>query len=359
MIFLWIAAALVSAGAAALIVHRAARGAGAGGGENPSLAVYRRQMAELDELAARGLLAENERRGVRAETGRRLLAAAERREAPLRAASPGVILAVAAAAPIAAFAAYVAVVGMPGAPDQPYARRLAEWADSPVDSLSAPQLAALMRAAAAKAPTDPGPLYFLARYEFAAGQSLEAGQALDRALALAPQRADLWDLKGEVEAALADGEITPAARADFQHALALDPRASGARFHFALEKIKGGDVAGGLADWRALLASLDPADPRRQGLTMAIAQVQAAGGLPQGGPAPQVGGPQIQAMVDGLAARLKAQPDDPAGWVRLVRAYTVLGQTVRRDAALAEARRRYAAQPDVLRQLDQAARPAS
>ena len=32
-------------------------------------------------------------------------------------------------------------------------------------------------------------------------------------------------------------------------------------------------------------------------------------------------------MVEGLAARLKVHPDDPAGWVRLVRAYTVLGET--------------------------------
>ena len=67
-----------------------------------------------------------------------------------------------------------------------------------------------------------------------------------------------------------------------------------------------------------------------------------------------VGAPQIQAMVDGLAARLQANPDDPAGWVRLVRAYTVLGEMARRDAALAAARRRYAGRPDILAQLDAA-----
>ena len=64
-------------------------------------------------------------------------------------------------------------------------------------------------------------------------------------------------------------------------------------------------------------------------------------------------------MVDGLAARLKANPDDPAGWVRLVRAYQVLGETDRRDAALAQARRRYAARPDVLSDLDAAMKPGS
>ena len=57
-------------------------------------------------------------------------------------------------------------------------------------------------------------------------------------------------------------------------------------------------------------------------------------------------------MVDGLAARLKANPDDPDGWVRLVRAYTVLGETDRRAAALIDARARYAGRPEVLKALD-------
>src|ERR1700721_1219363 len=100
MIWLWIAAALVSAGLAALIVQRAAGAARHAradpprhaGADNPALAVYRRQMAELDELADRGLLAEGERRSVRAETGRRLLAAAGRAAAKLTAARPALIL---------------------------------------------------------------------------------------------------------------------------------------------------------------------------------------------------------------------------------------------------------------------------
>ncbi len=65
----------------------------------------------------------------------------------------------------------------------------------------------------------------------------------------------------------------------------------------------------------------------------------------------------IHQMVDGLAARLKANPDDPQGWVRLVRAYSVLGDTARRDAALAQARSRYAGRPDILSQLSAAMAP--
>lgn len=367
MIWFWIAAAVVSAGAAALMVQRAARAAAGRGDENPSLAVYRRQMAEIDEMAARGVLAETDRRGVRAEVGRRLLAAADRADAPKRASRPLLTLIVAALTPIVALTVYVAI-GAPGFPDQPFTRRLTEWKNTadPLNTLTAPELAALMRAAANEHPGDPNPLYFFARYELQAGDLIEADQALDKAIAIAPRQAEYWDLKGEVATAAAQGQLSPQARKDFLQALALDPRgASFARYQFGLEKIANGDVKGGLADWRGLEADLDPADPRRASLAAAIAQVEAAGALPAAPaqPAPPspgaVGAPQIQAMVDALAARLKANPNDPDGWVRLVRAYAVLGETDRRDAALAEARRRFAGRADVLGALDQAQRPPS
>jgi cytochrome c-type biogenesis protein CcmH len=67
----------------------------------------------------------------------------------------------------------------------------------------------------------------------------------------------------------------------------------------------------------------------------------------------------IQGMVAGLAARLDANPDDPDGWIKLVRAYSVLGDTARRDATLAKARTRYKDQPKVLAALGQAAQTPS
>jgi cytochrome c-type biogenesis protein CcmH len=68
------------------------------------------------------------------------------------------------------------------------------------------------------------------------------------------------------------------------------------------------------------------------------------------------GAPDIGAMVQRLADRLKTNPDDPDGWVRLVRAYSVLGDTQKRDAALKSARARYAGKPEVLSALDAAAK---
>ena len=48
--------------------------------------------------------------------------------------------------------------------------------------------------------------------------------------------------------------------------------------------------------------------------------------------------------------------NDPEGWVRLVRSYAVLGDMARRDETLTKAKARFAAQPDVLKALDLAAK---
>ena len=65
---------------------------------------------------------------------------------------------------------------------------------------------------------------------------------------------------------------------------------------------------------------------------------------------------QVETLVDQLAERLKTHPDDPDGWVRLVRAYAVLGETAKREAALRDASTRYSKRPDILDQLAKAAR---
>ena len=63
----------------------------------------------------------------------------------------------------------------------------------------------------------------------------------------------------------------------------------------------------------------------------------------------------VRGMVANLAQRLATSPDDPAGWVQLVKAYAVLGDSAKRDAALKTARARYAAKPEVLDALAEAA----
>lgn len=363
---IWIVAALMAALSAGLVMHRAARGAGAAGAPDPALDVYRRQLAEIDDLARRGLMAEDERRAARAETGRRLLSQADSASAPVQSqVRPFAIMLLAGVPALLAVALY-AVIGQPALPDLPFKARLAVWKTHPEQD-SPQALGALLQELARQRPTDPEPLAKLAQLDVELNDIPGAAHALRRAAQLAPDNAAIIEMLSQVQIMQAQGKIDATAEATLQRLLKLDPGNATARYDLARARILRGDTAGGLADWKTLYAALAADDPRRPALATDIDAVEKTGK-----PAPPPAQPQaaaaaeapsgdtaqmIQGMVDGLAARLKANPDDSAGWVRLVRAYTVLGQTDKRDAALAEARRRYAGRPDVLSQLNDAMAP--
>jgi cytochrome c-type biogenesis protein CcmH len=353
MIAFWIAAAVLSAAAAMLMLARGARAA-AGPAEDPALAVHRRQLSEIDELAERGLIPEDERKAARAEAGRRLLSAAEHQEIQQGSGGRRVALAVAAATPIVALGLYL-LVGHPGYPDQPFAKRVGEWRHTDPSRLDPPRMAAVLTQIAAERPRDPEPLKNLALAYMASNDMSHAIEALRKALALSPDRADLWSQLGEAFVMQADGEVDEDARAAFAEAVRLDPRSQGARYFLGRADIQDGRVAEGLAAWKALAGELPAGDPRGQALSAEIASVERSGGLkPVESEQPADMQATIRGMVDGLAARLAANPDDPDGWVRLVRAYTVLGEGEKRDAALAKARVLYKDKPEILKALDQA-----
>lgn len=363
----WAAAAALSAAAAWLMLNGSRAASRRAAGEDPTLAVHRRQLAEIEDLAARGLLPEAEMRAARAEAGRRLLAAADaaNRQGVAMAATTGrrIALAAAIAAPLAAAALYMAL-GHPGMADRPYAARLEAWRASDIETLELPKLAAILRAVTAERPNDAEAFHKLATVELAAGDPLAAGVALRRAVSLAPDRPELWALLGETFVVQADGRVDADARRAFGEALNRDPGNTSARYFLARGDIQDGKVEQGLAGWRALLASLPSARPdeqaTREALASEIKAVEAAGGLPTPAQAAAASGAvpdekAIRGMVEGLAARLETQPMDPEGWVRLVRAWSVLGETGKRDAALARAKGLFKDRPDVQQALDRAA----
>jgi len=360
MFAFWIAAAALSAAVGWLMLHGARSAERRPGEGDPALAVHRRQLAEIDDLAARDLLPEGEVRAARAEAGRRLLAAADDVQPAPTVGGRRLALAAAALAPLLGVAIYIAV-GTPGFDDQPYARRLAEWRAGDPARLDAPKIAAVLRAVTAERPNDAEAFRNLALAELAAGNRGAASTALRRAVSIAPARADLWAALGESFVAEADGAIGADARMAFAEALKRDPASLSARYFLGRADIVDGKTAEGLTRWRQLLASLPADDANRAGLAAEIAAVEKTGALAQpepAQPAPTDGMPDaaaIRGMVEGLEARLAAEPDNPQGWVRLVRAWSVLGETGKRDAALAAARQRYKDQPDVLTALDQAA----
>jgi len=362
MIALWVAAGVLSAAAAGLVLHRAARAALDAGSADPTLAVYRRQLGEIDDLAGRGLIEEPERKAAHAEAGRRLLAAADHEARPWNA-SPGQrrpILVVATLAPLLALAIYVAV-GAPGMADQPIKARIAQWRASDLASLSAPQMAAVLREVTAEHP-DPEGYRFLALAENQSDNPSGAARALRKAITLSPKRGDLWEMLGVSLVAEANGQETPGAVTAFNQALKLDPHAVLARFHLARAQAQAGDRAGAVVALKALQADMPIEDPRRESLAQAIVEAQSPAPEAVAAVAGASAGDQVQmirGMVAGLAAKLEANPDDPEGWVRLVRSYAVLGDARSRDQALADAKARYRGRADVLQQLDAAAKTES
>ncbi len=374
----WILAGLMAAGACALITAAAGRAASRATwrGEDPALPVYRRHLAELDEQAARGVLGPEDHAAARAEAARRLLKSADtlrRAEQPGGRRSRLVVAGGGAAAALLALGIYLAL-GSPGLPDQPFKTRVEGWRRSDPAGLDAPRMAAVLREITATRPNDPQAFEYLGRAELAAGDGFAAARAFAVAARLAPGRADLLTQEGMALTADGEGKVTPAARAAFRQALAIDPKNAPARYFLGRARIADGDVAGGLDDWRALEADLPPNDPRRADLQAEIA----AGGKPviagpdASAPAPgqmaaqMTGAPGgarplavdpaqmafIQAMVTRQAADLRAHPDDAQGWVRLVRAYGVLGEGQAQAAALDQARRHLAGRPDALAQVE-------
>jgi cytochrome c-type biogenesis protein CcmH len=80
--------------------------------------------------------------------------------------------------------------------------------------------------------------------------------------------------------------------------------------------------------WNGLLPQLPPTSPLRGLLLDRIAMLNARSGA----------APDIGAMVEGLAERLKSHPEDAEGWRRLIRAYSVLGQKEKAQRALSDGR---------------------
>lgn len=358
MIAFWIAAAGLSVATAGLVLRGAARARPVDDAE-ARLEPHRRRLAEVERLAADGLLAHDELKAARAEAGRGLLAAADQTEswASDGAGPRKAVMAAIGATCVAAVGLY-AVVGRPELPDQPYAKRVAEWKATDPSTLEPAKIAAVLEQVAASRPTDPEPLVFLSKARAAAGDLAGAEAALRKAVRVAPKRADIWSLLGETFVIEGKGQVGGDAKLAFGEALKIDPTDLRARYYLGRGKIADGDAAGGLSDWRTILQGLAADDPGRAALSREIAQVEATGRLASSEPTatenPQVQG-MIAGMVEGLAARLAQSPDDPDGWVRLVRAYAVLGETAKRDAALASASARFKDQPKVLAALRQAA----
>ncbi|HVP84784.1 MAG TPA: tetratricopeptide repeat protein [Rhizomicrobium sp.] len=207
-------------------------------------------------------------------------------------------------------------------------------------------LVALLAQKVRDTPDDPRGFVFLGRGYLTLNDPAMAAKAFARALALEQRQKKvepgLYSAYGEALTRAAMGIVTPDAENAFRSALALDPKDPAARYYLGLAYAARGQAPQALFYWESLLGDL-PTSALRSELVDRVAALRARAG---GGP------PDISAMVAGLAARLKTQPDDPEGWQRLVRAYSVLGDTQKAKAALADGRTAMAKNPQARAALD-------
>jgi cytochrome c-type biogenesis protein CcmH len=342
---LWVIFALLTAIAALAILRPFWRPRSASGAPARDLEVYKQQLQEIEDEAARGLLGEAEANAARIEVSRRILAAADSQAAPRTASSlaytPYVFAGLIPAIALSLYGIY----GSPELPSQPLAARLAEAGQS------VQVLVARVEERLARTPQDGMGWSVIAPVYMRLGRYADAAEAFRNASRLLGETAERSANLGEALALGNDGTVDAEARQAFDKALSLEPNHSKSRFWIAISEEQAGRKAEAIAIYRSLLqGTLPPAVAEAVNARIAVLE----GGSPVTAAPEQAGiGPaQINQMVSGLAERLKKDGSDLNGWLMLVRAYTVLGRKEDAVGALNDARGRFAGNTEAIGQID-------
>ncbi|MGE0564697.1 MAG: c-type cytochrome biogenesis protein CcmI [Pseudolabrys sp.] len=350
--------------------------------DGSDLEVYRDQLAEIERDLAAGLIGAVEAEAARVEVSRRLIAAADVAEAVRKSGEQSAAgsplswrRAVAAVAlvllPLLATGAYLSL-GSPQMPGEPLAaRQRAPQGDAPLASLVAQAEAHI-----ARNPGDGRGWEVLAPVYLRLGRVDDAVKARRNALALNGETADRQADLGEALVVAADGVVTAEARQSFERAVVLDGKQFKARFYVGMAQEQDGRKDDAVKTWSALITDSPPGAPWVPAVQQALARIGAP--VPEAAPAlapapvPAPGpstadvaaaaqmseadrSEMIKGMVSRLATRLAENGSDVDGWLRLMRAYMVLGDPDKARAATADARKALAGEMDKLRQIDELA----
>jgi len=232
-------------------------------------------------------------------------------------------------------------------------------------------------------PDNPADWRMLGWSYFETGDLVRSAAAYRRAAEIEPDKAENWSSLGEALQS-ASTEVSPEAAGAFQRALRLDPQDPRARYFLGVQKDLRGEHEAAISDWIALLRDTPAGAPWEADLRRTIQQVAdkekiaLAGRMPpsSGGSiaTAAIPGPtreqmaaassippgqqseMVRGMVDRLAGRLEQNPRDAAGWIRLMRARMVLGETEAAGAAHRSARAAFSGDSATTAQLDRAAR---
>jgi cytochrome c-type biogenesis protein CcmH len=364
---LWIGFALMSVAAVLAVLWPLARKPRADRAGS-DLVVYQDQLEEIGRDRSAGLIGEAEAEAARIEVSRRLLAAADTQaQAPLptqplwhRRAAAVAALIVLLLLPVGFYAA----LGSPEIPGQPVSARAA----TPQDHQSIANLIGRIEEHLAQDPNDGagwqvvGPVYMrLGRFD-------DAVVAFRKSLALNGETAGRLSALGEALIGAANGVVTDEAKKSFDRAVTLDAREPKARFFLGLADEQDGKRDAAAEKWRAMLKD---APPNASWVGLVRESLARVNGEPVAGEAP---GPSqeamaaaqdsaqdmpeaqrtemIRGMVAKLADRLHTDGGDVEGWLRLVRAYAMLGEREHARGAAADAKKALAQHPDEVKRID-------
>lgn len=297
--------------------------------------------------------------------------------------SPRVVLGIAAVLVLAAGGIF-AYRSMQGPANQPLATgsatAMAPSPDAKLDDVDT--MISRLEARLQKNPTD-GEGFRMLGWSFQnTGKPAEAALAYAKAVKLLPDRADVQAGYAEALVAVAGDRVTAEAKSHVDRALQIDPKEPRALFLQALHKSQNGQERAALDAWVALANSAPAEQPWQADLRQRIdvlakklgvdvagkvsampnpvmpaapaafagpspAQMAAASSLP-----PSQQQSMIDGMVNGLAAKLRANPGDVDGWLKLIRSRVVLKDLVQARADLATARKALSSQPAKLSQVN-------
>lgn len=345
------------------------------------LAVYRDQLAEIDRDRDSGRLPPAEAEAARTEVARRLIAADRMQDAQDKAGMRQRLLRRRMAAVMALIVVPllgVGVYGWLGAPQIPGAPLAARLAAPP----NRDDVAILVRKVEehlAANPQDGQGYAILAPIYLRMQRPQDAAKAYIQVIRLLGPTAERYAALGEAMVMAENGVVSAQAVKAFEEAVKLDPTEERANYFLGAAAEQDGQPAKALVIWQAMdkRAALDapylPMLRRAMARAMQEKSMQAERGAPgSGGPvmpgpsaedvanAAQMSAQDRSAMIEGMVSRLEdrlnEEPNDLNAWLRLARAFTVMGQKDKATGALEKARTAFAGDPQALEQIGQAAR---
>lgn len=273
-----------------------------------------------------------------------------------------------------AIALYV-MLGSPGVGDGGLSARLDGLREREPESLTPEEIRFVLEQRVRQYPDDAQAWEYVGTLRMAAGSFAEAETAFSKALRLDGPKADRLIKLAEARLREAGGIVTPSALKAVDAALSLEPNNAGAKLFKAMEAEQNDrtqearDIYAALIEaaptpWNGIarmrLSALDGPPPGlgpddikgpSSGTGPDAATVAAARDM-----APDDRQAMIEGMVAGLDARLREDPDDLEGWLRLIRSYGVLGRETDRQDAIERAREAFSGRPDALERIDSAVR---